>query len=243
MPPERIARRDGLNDLADLIDNGGITAILADRTKSPTGNLIGLARSGALPSLSKLAKVPPNPPDSLRGHYLGTDSQGRDVASRLLYGFRISIFFALFLTFIGQVIGTFIGSLQGYLGGRFDIISQRLIEVLISIPFLYVVIILAALIVPSFWMLVGIMTVFQWIGITFYMRTEDVSREDQGILPGREILRRLAFAHHLPPPVAELPDALGDVHAFRRGRRDLRADGAGLISAMDCRRPHRVGAS
>lgn len=169
---ERIARRDGLNELADLIENGGITALLADRTKSPTGNLVGLARSGGLPSLAKLAKVPPNPPDALRGHYLGTDSQGRDVASRLLYGFRISIFFALFLTIIGQVIGTFIGSLQGYLGGRFDILSQRLIEVLISIPFLYVVIILAALIVPSFWMLVGIMTVFQWIGITFYMRTE-----------------------------------------------------------------------
>jgi len=169
---ERIARRDGLNDLADLIENGGITALLADRTKSPTGNLVGLARSGAVPSLRKLAKVPPNSPDALRGHYLGTDSQGRDVASRLLYGFRISIFFALFLTIIGQVIGTFIGSLQGYLGGRFDILSQRLIEVLISIPFLYVVIILAALIVPSFWMLVGIMTVFQWIGITFYMRTE-----------------------------------------------------------------------
>jgi microcin C transport system permease protein len=116
--------------------------------------------------------VPPNPPDSLRRHYLGTDSQGRDVASRLLYGFRISIFFALFLVLIGQVIGTLIGSLQGYLGGRFDIFSQRLIEILVSIPFLYVVIILAALLTPSFWLLVGIMAVFQWISITFYMRTE-----------------------------------------------------------------------
>jgi len=169
---ERIARRDRLNELADLIYAGEIDAILADRTRSPTGNLIGLARSGTMPSLAGLAVVPPNPPDSLRRHYLGTDSQGRDVASRLLYGFRISIFFALFLVFIGQVIGTLIGSLQGYFGGRFDILSQRFIEVLVSIPFLYVVIILAALLTPSFWLLVGIMAIFQWIGITFYMRTE-----------------------------------------------------------------------
>jgi microcin C transport system permease protein len=169
---ERLARRDRLDELADLIRNGMITAMLADKSKSPTGDLTGLARSGALPSLAGLAQVPPNAPDSKRRHYLGTDSQGRDVASRLLYGFRISIFFALFLTLLGQLIGTFIGSLQGYLGGRFDIISQRVIEVLLSIPFLYVVIILAALIIPNFWTLLFIMAVFQWIAITFYMRTE-----------------------------------------------------------------------
>ena len=169
---ERIARRDGLNELADLIGSGEIDTILADRTRSPNGTLVGLARSGTMPSLARLGVVPPNPPDAQRRHYLGTDSQGRDVASRLLYGFRISIFFALFLVFIGQVLGTLIGSLQGYLGGRFDILSQRLIEILVSIPFLYVVIILAALLTPSFWLLVGIMAVFQWISITFYMRTE-----------------------------------------------------------------------
>jgi len=169
---ERLARRDRLDELADLIANGEIMTILADRTKSPTGTLVGLAKSGGMPSLRNLGRVPPNAPDSARRHYLGTDSQGRDVASRLLYGFRVSIFFALILTVIGQVIGTFIGSLQGYLGGRFDIVSQRLIEILISIPFLYVVIILAALLTPTFWLLVGIMAIFQWVGITFYMRTE-----------------------------------------------------------------------
>jgi len=169
---ERLARRDRLDELADAIRSGSISALLQDKAKSPTGDLVGLARSGAMRSLAGLGQVPPNPPDFRRGHYFGTDSQGRDVASRLLYGFRISIFFALFLTISGQVIGTIIGSLQGYYGGRFDIISQRIIEVLISIPFLYVVIILAALVVPSFWMLLGIMAVFQWITITFYMRTE-----------------------------------------------------------------------
>ena len=169
---ERLALRDGLDELAEAIRSGAIDTMLADPERSPTGDVTGLARSGAMPSLSHLGQVPPTPPDFARRHYLGTDSQGRDVASRLLYGFRISIFFALFLVLFGQVIGTVVGSLQGYLGGRFDLLSQRLIEVLIAIPFLYVVIILAALFAPTFWMLVAIMAVFQWIGITFYMRTE-----------------------------------------------------------------------
>lgn len=172
MGAETLAREGRLTELADDIYNGSIFAILKDRRRSPTGDLQGLARAGTMPSLAGLGAVPPTAPDLRRDHYFGTDSGGRDVASRLLYGFRISIFFALFLTLISQVIGTIIGSLQGYLGGRFDLISQRIIEILISIPFLYVVIILAALIAPTFWMLVLIMAVFQWINITFYMRTE-----------------------------------------------------------------------
>ncbi len=167
-----LARRDRLVELADAIENETIDAMMADPDLSPTGDLLGLARSAAMPSLAVLGVVPPTPPDFRRRHYLGTDSQGRDVASRLLYGFRISVFFALFLVLIGQAIGTVVGSLQGYMGGRFDIVSQRLIEVLIAVPFLYVVIIMAALFSPTFWMLLGIMAVFQWISITFYMRTE-----------------------------------------------------------------------
>ena len=167
-----LARRDRLVELADAIESGDIEGMLADPERSPTGNLLGLARSGAMTSLARLGEVPPTAPDFARRHYLGTDSQGRDVASRLLYGFRISIFFALFLVLVGQVIGTVIGSLQGYLGGRFDILSQRVIEVMIAVPFLYVVIIMAALVAPTFWMLLGIMALFQWISITFFMRTE-----------------------------------------------------------------------
>ena len=169
---ERLARRDGLSELGDAIGSGGIRQMLADQEKSPTGNLVGLVRTGAMPSLDDLGVLPPTSPDANRGHYLGTDSQGRDVAARLLYGFRLSIFFSLFLVLVGQLIGTVIGSLQGYLGGRFDLLSQRVIEVLIAIPFLYVVIIIGALFAPTFWMLLGIMALFQWIAITFYMRTE-----------------------------------------------------------------------
>ena len=167
-----LARRDRLGDLADVIEAGDIRSFMADPARSPTGDLIGLARSGGMASLSDLGAVPPTPPDLGRRHYLGTDSQGRDVASRLLYGFRISMFFALFLVFVGQALGTLVGSLQGYLGGRFDILSQRGIEVMIAVPFLYVVIILASLVAPSFWMLLIIVALFQWISITFFMRTE-----------------------------------------------------------------------
>ena len=100
-----LARRDRLVGLADAIETGDIEGMLADPERSPTGNLLGLARTGAMPGLARLGAVPPTPPDLTRRHYLGTDSQGRDVASRLLYGFRISIFFALFLVIVGQVIG------------------------------------------------------------------------------------------------------------------------------------------
>ena len=167
-----LARRDRLIELAEAIETGEIRAMLADPERSPTGDFLGLARTGAMGSLAGLGVVPPTPPDLTRRHYLGTDSQGRDVAARLLYGFRISVFFSLFLVLIGQTIGTVVGSLQGYLGGRFDILSQRVIEVMIAVPFLYVVIIMAALVAPTFWMLLGIMALFQWIGITFFMRTE-----------------------------------------------------------------------
>ncbi len=167
-----LARQGRLDELADLIQSGEIENVLKDTKRAPVGDLASLARAGTMKSVAHLAKVAPNAPDAQRAHYLGTDAQGRDVASRLLYGFRISIFFSLFLVFSGQVIGTFIGSMQGYFGGAFDIASQRIIEILVSIPFLYVVIILAALMVPSFWMLLGIMAIFQWVDITFYMRTE-----------------------------------------------------------------------
>jgi ABC-type dipeptide/oligopeptide/nickel transport system permease subunit len=169
---ERLALRDGLDELAEVIRSGRVKALLADPEKSANGRLIGLARSGAMLSIAHLGRPPPHAPGAQREHWLGTDGQGRDVASRLLYGFRISIFFALFLVLTGQAIGTAIGSLQGYLGGRFDMLSQRLIEVLVSIPFLYVVIVLAALFQPSFWMLLAIMALFQWVGITYYMRSE-----------------------------------------------------------------------
>jgi microcin C transport system permease protein len=143
---------------------------------------------------------PPNRPD--RRHWFGTDSQGRDVFARLLYGFRISIFFSLSLVIIGQVTGTIIGSLQGFLGGRFDIMSQRVIEIWSSMPFLYVVILLATFFEPSFLLLLGIMALFEWIRITYFMRTEMYrEKTKEYCLAARSFgasRRRLIFKHLLP---------------------------------------------
>lgn len=145
-------------------------------------------------------KPPPNAPDAR--HWFGTDSQGRDVFARLLYGFRISIFFAVALVFTGQLVGTIIGALQGFLGGRFDILSQRIIEVWSTLPFLYVVILLATFFKPSFVLLLVIMGLFEWIRMTFYMRTE-IYREKtkEYCLAARSFgasRRRLILKHLLP---------------------------------------------
>jgi microcin C transport system permease protein len=149
---------------------------------------------------------PPNPPDGR--HWFGTDGQGRDVFARLLHGFRISIIFALTLVFVGQTMGTIIGSLQGFLGGKFDIFSQRLIEIWASLPFLYVVMILGALFTRTFFLLIMILALFQWISITYYMRTE-MYREKarEYCLAARSFgasRRRLIFRHLLPNALTPL---------------------------------------
>ena len=114
---------------------------------------------------------PPYPPSFKKQHYLGTDKTGRDVVARLLYGFRIAILFSLLLLLFNYVIGIAIGSLMGYLGGRFDLFFQRVIEIWNNIPFLYAIIIIASILIPSFFSLLGIMIFFGWIGITWYVRT------------------------------------------------------------------------
>ena len=99
---------------------------------------------------------PPHPP-SLR-HWLGTDSLGRDVFARLLYGFRICMLFSLSLTIVSGVLGVIVGGIQGYLGGRTEIVMQRLIEVWSALPFLYVVILLGSIYGQNFWMLLVVMS-------------------------------------------------------------------------------------
>jgi microcin C transport system permease protein len=149
---------------------------------------------------------PPNPPDGR--HILGTDSQGRDVFARLLYGFRISMLFSLCLVAIAQVIGTIIGCLQGYIASWFDIIGQRLIEIWSTLPFLYVVIVLSTFFTPSFGMLLAIMVVFNWIGITYYMRTEIYREKTREYALAAKSLgashTRIVFKHLLPNALTPL---------------------------------------
>lgn len=114
---------------------------------------------------------PPLAPSLTYKHIAGTDGAGRDIATRLLYGFRISIAFSLLLVTSNFLIGTTIGCAMGFHGGRFDLFMQRFIEIWSSIPTLYVIMIISSIIQPNFWSLLGIMVVFNWTGMTWYMRT------------------------------------------------------------------------
>jgi microcin C transport system permease protein len=105
-------------------------------------------------------------------NWLGTDDQGRDVVARLIYGFRISVLFGLTLTLISSVIGVLAGAIQGYFGGWVDLIFQRFIEIWTSVPTLYLLIIIAAVIEPNFWILLGILLLFSWVALVGVVRAE-----------------------------------------------------------------------
>ncbi|HER25817.1 MAG TPA: ABC transporter permease [Rhodospirillales bacterium] len=116
-------------------------------------------------------KVPAPAPPSAR-NWLGTDDQGRDVVARLIYGFRISILFGLTLTIFSSVIGISAGAVQGYFGGITDLSFQRFIEVWSGLPTLYLLIILASVVQPNFWWLLGLMLLFSWMALVGVVRAE-----------------------------------------------------------------------
>jgi microcin C transport system permease protein len=105
-------------------------------------------------------------------NWLGTDDQGRDVLARLIYGFRLSVLFGLVLTIISSVIGVVAGAVQGYFGGWTDLLFQRFIEIWTSVPSLYLLIIISAVIQPSFWMLLSILLLFSWVALVGVVRAE-----------------------------------------------------------------------
>ena len=105
-------------------------------------------------------------------HWIGSDDQGRDVLARAIYGFRISVLFGLLLAGFSSVIGVTAGAIQGFFGGWVDLIFQRVIEVYGAIPGLYILIILAAVITPSFWILLVILIIFSWPGLVGVVRAE-----------------------------------------------------------------------
>jgi microcin C transport system permease protein len=105
-------------------------------------------------------------------NWLGLDSQGRDVVARVIYGFRISVLFGLLLTIVSSALGIVAGAVQGYFGGKVDLIFQRLLEIWNSIPELFVLLILSSLFVPGFWTLLGILMVFSWTSLVGLVRAE-----------------------------------------------------------------------
>lgn len=112
----------------------------------------------------------PSPPST--ENWLGTDDQGRDVLARLIYGFRISVLFGLALTLASSVIGVAAGAVQGYLGGWTDLLFQRFIEIWSGLPVLYLLIILASVVEPNFWWLLGLMLLFSWMTLVGVVRAE-----------------------------------------------------------------------
>jgi microcin C transport system permease protein len=151
-------------------------------------------------------EYPPFPPSIKEKHYLGTDTVGRDIVARLVYGFRIAIFFSLLLLFVNYTIGVSIGCAMGFWGGKFDLIFQRIIEIWSNIPFLYIIIIISSIMVPNFFMLTLIMSFFGWIGITWTMRTVTYKeRAREYVLAARALGAsniRIIFKHIVPNTIA-----------------------------------------
>lgn len=155
----------------------------------------------------------PNPAAPSQQNLLGTDDRGRDVLARLIYGFRLSVLFALVLTVIGTLIGILAGSLQGYIGGRFDLFFQRIVEVWSSMPELYILIIFSSIFNQSVLLLVILLSAFGWMGLSDYVRAEFLRGRNMDYVKAARALgatnRSIMFRHLLPngltPVITFLP--------------------------------------
>jgi microcin C transport system permease protein len=153
----------------------------------------------------------PNPAPPSGDNLLGTDDRGRDVLARLIYGFRISVIFALALTALGILIGVITGAVQGYFGGRMDLYMQRIIEIWGSMPELYLLIIFASLFEPSLLLLIVILTMFGWMGLADYVRAEFLRGRNMDYVKAAKAMgvsNRSIMFHHL------LPNSLTPVITF-----------------------------
>ena len=159
----------------------------------------------------QLSQPAPSPPS--RVNWLGTDDRGRDVLARLIYGFRVSVLFGLVLATVGTLLGIVIGAIQGYLGGWVDLTGQRLIEVWSSLPELYLLIILSATFTPSIPLLIVLLSLFGWMGLSVYVRAEflrarqvDYVRAARALGVGNlEIMRRHILPNTLTPVITFFP--------------------------------------
>ena len=139
----------------------------------------------------------------LEWNWLGTDDQGRDVVARLIYGFRISVLFGLILAIISSVIGIAAGAVQGYFGGWIDLVFQRIIEIWTAIPSLYLLIILSTILVPSFFVLLGILLLFSWVSLVGLVRAEFLRARNFEYVQAARALGVSNAHHHGPAPAAE----------------------------------------
>jgi microcin C transport system permease protein len=152
----------------------------------------------------------------IRGHWLGVDNTGRDVLARILYGLRTSMTFGLILVIASMTLGAFLGAVQGYYGGWVDITGQRLTEIWSALPFLYIMILLGSVYGRSFALLLICYGIFNWIGISYYMRAEFLRLRRQPFvqaaraigLPSRGIIFRHILPNALVPIVTFFPFSL-----------------------------------
>jgi microcin C transport system permease protein len=155
----------------------------------------------------------PNPAAPSRENLLGTDDRGRDLLAQLLYGFRVSVLFGLALTVVGVIVGVITGAIQGYLGGRTDLTMQRAIEIWSSMPELYLLIIFSAIFAPSVSLLLILLSLFGWMGLSDYVRAEflrnrqmDYVRSARALGVGHlRIMTRHILPNSLTPVVTFLP--------------------------------------
>ena len=153
---------------------------------------------------------------STPAHVMGLDDSGRDVLARILYGLRTSLSFGLILVICSLSFGTLIGSVQGYLGGWVDITGQRLIEIWSALPFLYIIILMGSVYGPSFWLLIVCYALFNWIGMSYYMRAEMLRLKRLPFveaakclgLPGWKIVLKHILPNALVPLVTFFPFSL-----------------------------------
>lgn len=144
----------------------------------------------------------PTPTAPSQRHWLGTDDEGRDIAARILYGIRLSVLFAVLLTFFSSVLGIVAGAIQGFFGGKTDIIMQRIIEIWDSMPQLFVLIIIASVFEPIFLTLLLIMLLFSWTGLVGVVRAEFLRVRNFEFVKAAKALgvsnMRIMYKHILP---------------------------------------------
>jgi microcin C transport system permease protein len=160
----------------------------------------------------EMAPAAPN-----RRNWLGTDSKGRDLLARLVYGFRVSVWFALALMVVGTAIGVLMGAMQGYFGGKVDLFLQRAIEIWGALPELYLLIIFASIFEPSLLLLLVLLSLFGWIGLSDYVRAEFL--RNRGLeyvkaaralgLSNGQIIWRHVLPNSMTPVITFLPFRMG----------------------------------
>jgi len=151
-------------------------------------------------TVNEIGGAAPSAPDDR--HLLGTDDTARDVLARIIYGFRLSITFALVVTALSSAIGIAAGAVQGYFGGALDLLFQRVIELWNSVPSLYIIIIISSMVAMNFWLLVFLITLFGWTGLVGVVRAEFLRARNFEYIRAAKALgvsnTRIMFRHVLP---------------------------------------------